>query len=329
MTKNYSFIIADHIRAASFVIADGVEPSGKHRGYILRRLIRRSFSASLALGIDISDRRYFVDLVDAVVGIYDEVYDEIKENKERIVDVLVLESQKYLRAISVGEKEWSRVLSKDAELTNQFLAEKAWDLYQTHGVPFEVSEDIAEKNNLLIDEEKLNQLIEEHQQKSQTTSAGQFKSGLGDDTKTTRALHTATHLFHGVMKRIFGEEVHQIGSAITDEKARFDFNFDRKLEDEELEIVRAEVQKIIDLALPVVREEMSQEEAEGRGATGLFGEKYGDIVSIYTIKDGDTVYSCEFCGGPHVENTSEIGKFEFIKQKSVGAGKKRVEFKVE
>jgi alanyl-tRNA synthetase len=214
--------------------------------------------------------------------------------------------------------------------TPQQLAEKTWDLYQTHGVPLEVSEDILEARGLQLDKNLLEKLIEEHQNLSRTTSSGQFKSGLGQDTNKTRALHTSTHILHKVLRDLLGDGVKQMGSAITDEKARFDFSFDRRLEDSEITQIQEKAQAIIDLKLSMNKREMPQLEAKESGAIGLFGEKYGDIVSVYSLEDAQgKVYSREFCGGPHVTNTSEIGKFKILKQKSVGQGVKRIEFDVE
>ncbi len=221
-------------------------------------------------------------------------------------------------------------MNKNEQITPQFLAEKTWDLYQTFGVPIEISEDILESHGLKLDSELLNSLISEHQKLSQTTSAGQFKSGLDQDSEKTRKLHTSTHILHSVLRDTFGTDVKQKGSAITNEKARFDFTLTNSLSTEEINSIQDKVQAIIDRHLEMEKLEMKQEEAAKLGAIGLFGEKYGDIVSIYTLKDGQgTVYSREFCGGPHISNSKEIGKFVILKQKSIGQGLKRLEFTVE
>jgi alanyl-tRNA synthetase len=216
------------------------------------------------------------------------------------------------------------------ELNPEFLAEKTWNLYQTFGVPIEVSEDILESKGLKLDAKLLTELITQHQALSQTTSAGQFKSGLDADTDKTRKLHSSTHILHSVLRDIFGDEVKQKGSAITNEKARFDFTLTSNISPEQISQIENGVQAIIDRKLEMERLEMKQDEAKKLGAIGLFGEKYGDIVSIYTLKDGQgNVYSREFCGGPHIQNSLEIGKFKLLKQKSVGQGLKRIEFTVE
>ncbi|GAB4147909.1 MAG: hypothetical protein OHK0017_10160 [Patescibacteria group bacterium] len=333
MTKNH-FIIADHIRASCFLIGDGVIPGPKQQGYVLRRLIRRSLSASLKLGIDISNQQYFHDLVDAAIKPYEGVYSEPFENKEKILELLILESQKYLKATGRGKQEWEKELKKLDQLNpstlGQTLAEKTWDLYQTHGVPIEVSLDFLEEHDLALDTDKLDQLIQEHQKLSQTTSAGQFKSGLGENSETTTKLHTATHLLHQTLRNVVGDYVQQRGSAITSEKARFDFTCQEKLSEEQLTQIQSQVQALIDRKLNVERREMPADEARQLGAIGLFGEKYGDTVSVYTVQDEQgQVFSREFCTGPHVKNTGDIGKFVLIKQESLGQGLRRLVYRVE
>jgi alanyl-tRNA synthetase len=328
--KNYSYIISDHIRTACFCIADGVQPSGKQRGYILRRLIRRSLSASLKMGIDISNIGYFEDLVKAVVGIYDGIYPEIEQNKEVIVKTIFTEAQKYQKAIATGQKEWAKVLKSTPVLTGEQTASIAWDLYQKAGVPFEVSEDVCEENQLEFDVLKVEELAINHQNLSRTTSAGQFKSGLGENTNKTTRLHTTTHILHAVLREMFGTDLHQMGSAITDEKARFDFALDHKIESDQLLEIQQKVQSILDKNLAMTKIETTESEARNMGAIGLFGEKYGEKVSVYTLSDDSgTVFSREFCGGPHINNTSEIGKFVIIKEKSVSAGVRRLEYNIE
>jgi alanyl-tRNA synthetase len=327
------YIVADHIRAAVFLIADGVKPSGKQQGYILRRLIRRSFSSSLSLGIDITQVDYFKELIGSVAATYDTVYPEVHESQDIALSLITTEAQKYNNAIARGEKEWSKILMKTTTPTGQELSVIAFDLYQTHGVPLELSLDILDKNNISLDQQHLDKLITEHQGKSQSAQVSAFKGGLvGNDPKTT-ALHTVTHILHHQLRKLFGDTVKQTGSAITTEKARFDFTLDNRIEEVVLKQLESDIQDIINNKLIVTKQEMSPEKARELGAIGLFGEKYGSTVNVYTVSSetGD-VYSREFCGGPHVTNTSEIsdlGKFHFIKQKSVGQGVKRLEFSID
>lgn len=215
-------------------------------------------------------------------------------------------------------------------LTPQQLAQKTWDLYQTHGVPIELSEDILSSHGLVMDINELNTLIESHQQQSQTSSAGQFKSGLGTDSKKGIALHTTTHILHQVLRDMFGKDVKQTGSAITDEKARFDFTSDIKPSPEQVEEIESKVQHIINTNYIMSKIETSPDKAIDMGAIGLFGEKYGSTVTVYSLTDNEgKVFSREFCGGPHVNSTSEIGIFKVLKVKSVGQGVKRIEYTVE
>jgi alanyl-tRNA synthetase len=341
MLKNPHYIIADHVRTIAFCVADGVQSGPKGRGYVLRRLLRRTMSASRRLGIDIANREYYQDLVTSVLGIYDGFYPEIVENESNIIDALLLEATKYQKAINTGNKEWTKILKKQDSTTN--FTEIAWNLYQTFGVPFEVSEDVLEENNLVLDTMELEELIAKHQKNSQATSAGMFKSGLGENNAKTTALHTTTHILHKVLISVLDPEfdfgtiaeggisnIRQMGSAITSEKARFDFSFDRKLTDEELQTIESKVQDLISQNLEMTKVETSPIEAKKLGAIGLFGEKYGDKVTIYTLEDNSKKpISREFCGGPHITNTSEIanvGKFKILKEKSSSSGIRRLEF---
>jgi alanyl-tRNA synthetase len=329
MTKNNSYIIADHIRTACFCIADGVLPGGKQRAYISRRLIRRSLSASIKMGIDIGQIGYFEELVDTVIDIYKGVYDELSDNREIIIKTLFGEAQKYQKAIVTGQKEWQKLLKYDTGFDSAKTAEIAWNLYQSAGVPFEVSEDVCEKNNLEFDFNLVEKLQTEHQNLSRTTSAGQFKSGLGENNNKTTRLHTTTHILHQVLRDVYGDSVQQKGSAITNEKARFDFTLEHKIEDQDIKAIESKVQAIIDMNLHMKNIETSESEARAMGAIGLFGEKYGEKVSVYSLVDSnDKPFSKEFCGGPHIASTSEIGQFKILKEKSVSAGIRRLEFDV-
>jgi alanyl-tRNA synthetase len=325
--KNHKYIIADHARAICMMINDGVMPSGKQRGYVLRRLIRRLLSSSIALKIDISNSQYFADLVSSVVSIYSEAYEFGVEKIELINNILIQEAIKYKKAIATGEKEWSKLLIKN-QYSSKELSEIAFNFYQSLGVPLELSEDILDKNQTPLDIDELNKLIENHQQLSTTTSQGQFKSGLGENNETTTQMHTATHILHQVLRSKYGNSVRQMGSAITTEKARFDFSLpdDKELKTDEIKL---EVNNLIKKNLSMKNQEVSLDKAKELGAIGLFGEKYGDIVSVYHLEDAlGKVYSIEFCGGPHVGNTSEIKNFNIIKTKSLGQGVKRIEFTV-
>ena len=325
----HHYIIADHMRAALFLIADGVKPSGKQQGYVLRRLIRRSLSSALALGIDIANGQFFQELIDSVLDSYADAYPELVESKELALILITTESNKYNKAISRGEKEWEKVFNKIDNLKGDEAAQLTFDLYQTHGVPLELSQDILKTKGVVLEYNILEALLHEHQNKSQSDSTSQFKGGLAEHNEYTTKLHTATHILHHNLREMFGNDVKQMGSAIKSDKARFDFSFSRRLEEDEMNILTQKIQHVIDLGLKVEKKEMPTDQARELGAIGLFGEKYGERVTVYTILDDKgNVYSREFCGGPHVANTEEIGTFEIIKQKSVGQGVKRIEFKL-
>ena len=323
------YIIADHLRASLFLITDGVKPSGKQQGYILRRLLRRSFSAALSLQIDITNEQFYRDLLEAVVQSYETVYPELADSLDFALTLTTTEAKKYNKAIDRGQKEWAKLLKKSDDHTQEFLAKQAFDLYQTHGVPLELSHDILREAGLEVDETVLEAELTKHQEKSKQDAAESFKGGLATHDARTTAMHTATHLLHQKLREMFGPEVKQMGSAIKSEKARFDFTLDRRLTEEEVTKLTTEVQTLIDAALEVHKAEMTPDEARALGAIGLFGEKYGERVTVYTVQDAaGQAFSREFCGGPHVENTRDIGRFEILKQKSVGQGVKRVEFTV-
>jgi alanyl-tRNA synthetase len=329
MSINQAYVIADHVRASCFIIADGVRPSGKQRGYILRRLMRRAMAASLNLNIDITQKDYFIELIEAAIRPYAGVYNELSEQKSFIIDMFVEESTKYNKGIANGQKEWKKVFASSSKYSAQDLALKTWDLYQTHGVPLEVSEKELMSYGAEFDKEHLNGLIDAHQNLSQAQSKGQFKSGLGEDNSKTRKLHTVTHILHQQLREMFGDTVRQMGSAITSEKARFDFTLDRRLSDEEIETLNSHVQQILQHKLRMQSVEMSPEQAKTLGAIGLFGEKYGDTVTVYTLEDeSGNIYSREFCGGPHIDDQAKIEGFTILKQKSIGSGLKRLEFTV-
>jgi alanyl-tRNA synthetase len=325
--KNHQYIIADHTRAICMMVNDGVMPSGKQRGYVLRRLIRRLLSSSLALGIDITNTNYYKELILAVQTIFKGVYDLEEEVQNTILTIFTQEAIKYNKAIATGQKEWDKLLNSNT-FSPQELSIKAFNFYQSLGVPMELSEDILEKNRTPLDIDELNHLITEHQKLSTTTSQGQFKSGLGDSNETTTQMHTATHILHSVLRKLYGINVKQMGSAITTEKARFDFSCDQDINNDVLNIEK-EVRNIINLDLTMSSQELSLSKAKELGAIGLFGEKYGDTVTIYQLHDSKGQdFSLEFCGGPHIKRTSEIKNFKIIKTKSLGQGVKRIEFTV-
>ncbi len=336
-------ILADHSRAATFILADGVIPSNKDQGYILRRFIRRLVRFGLKLGID---RNFTKDLAIAVIAKMSYAYPHLKENENFIVDEIEKEEIKFRRTLEQGLKHLQKII-QDQDLRNsnlRFDGKQAFDLYETYGFPIEMTLD-----ELNWSEDKADQLIadfkvqeENHRTQSRAGAEQKFKGGLADASVETTKLHTAHHLLLASLQKLIDPNIKQKGSNITAERLRMDFNFDRKLTPEEIQKVEELVNKKIEEGLTMARIEMPKDEAEKIGAQMEFGMKYPDTVSVYVIGDkqsiqnknwnSDKIFSKEFCGGPHVSNTSELAeggkKFKIVEQENVGAGVKRIKAKL-
>src|SRR5258708_2061938 len=302
-------IIADHLRAAVFLIADGVTPSNKDRGYVLRRLIRRSITYGQKLGID---HDFTPEIANVIISEYEEIYPELKNSA--VIDELKKEETKFRVTLAKGMK----ILESKENITGK----QAFDLFQTYGFPFELTREFTVVANPSEFEEE----FKKHQELSRTASAGQFKGGLASHSDKIIRLHTVTHLMNAALRKVLGENVWQKGSNITEERTRFDFTHDKKMGDEEKQEVEKLVKGWIERDLTVKKEILPLEEAKKLGAIGVFGEKYPDTVYIYTVFDpkSDEVVSREFCGGPHVEHTGIIGKFKIAKEEAVSAGVRRI-----
>ncbi len=313
-------IIADHLKAASFVMGDdkGIAPSNVDQGYIVRRLIRRAVRYGRQIGIEKTGWTPYI--AEAVLGIYGEVYPELERNFDFIKDNLEKEETKFARTLEKGLKELEKISSsKDVD------GKTAFDLYQTYGFPLEMTEEeLAKKGKKIIDKEGFKEAMKRHQELSRTAAAGKFKGGLADHSEETTKLHTAAHLLLAALRKVLGDHVVQKGSNITAERLRFDFSHPQKLTEEEKQKVEELVNKAIQDDLPVTFEEMTLEEAKKRGAMGVFESRYGERVKVYKIGEGDNVFSYEICGGPHVERTGVLGHFQIIKEKSSGAGVRRI-----
>lgn len=310
-------IIADHIRTAVFISADksGIKPSNTDQGYILRRLIRRAIRHAKKLNIDIfSDWEQQIAL--KIMAKYEDYYEEIKENKDIVLEVLKNEKEKFNRTLNKGLKEFNRVASFGKNIDG----ETAFHLYDTYGFPIELTVELAKEQNLNVDVEGFNMKFKAHQELSRTASKGKFKGGLAGDSVIETKYHTATHLLNAALKVVVGPSTHQRGSNITMERLRFDFNCDHKLTDDEKKQVEDLVNKWISEDLKVTKETMSKEEAIKSGAECMFIEKYPDIVTVYSIGD----ISRELCGGPHVNSTGEIGHFHIKKEEASSAGVRRI-----
>ncbi len=309
-------IIADHIRTATIMISDGVLPSNTDQGYILRRLIRRAIRKADNLGIASNS---LSSLVDEIATIYDGIYTNIRAKQEFIESTIDEEENKFRKTLSDGIKHFTKITS-DGNLSG----EDAFKLFSTYGFPFELTKELAQEKNISIDEEGFKKALEEHQSSSRTASAGKFKGGLAGSGEMETKYHTATHLLHAALRKVLGDHVAQKGSNITSERLRFDFSHPEKMTPEQIKEVEDWVNNAINQNAIVCRNELPLEEAKKLNAIGLFGEKYGDIVSVYTIGNFDDPISREFCGGPHVENTGTLGKFKIAKEEASSAGVRRI-----
>lgn len=309
-------IIADHIRSAVFIITDDVEPSNKERGYVLRRLIRRAIRQGKILGIETN---FTVEIAKAVLDNQDNyagVYPELNQNKNKILEILENEENKFRKTLNKGLNEISKLIEKNKNISGR----EAFTLYESFGFPVEMIIEELKKNNLTLNLEEFNQAKEEHQKLSQTLSAGKFKSGLADNSEIITKYHTTTHLLHAALRQILGTHVQQSGSNITAERLRFDFTNPEKLTDDQIKKISDLVNQQIKENLPVVKETIPFVDAQKQGALAFFGTKYPDIVSVFAIGN----FSKEVCTGPHINNTSELGQFEIIKEESAGSGKRRI-----
>lgn len=327
-------VIADHGRAATFILADGVTPSNKDQGYILRRFIRRLIRFGKKLNIE---NDFSTQIAEVVIDVLKAAYPHLEEQREVIMEQLTLEEQKFRKTLAKGLKELSEIKAKLGG--NRIDGKTAFYIYETYGFPLELTLDELHVDDKLAAEITAEFKTEEESHRSQSRAGAEqkFKGGLADNSAETTKLHTAHHLLLAAMQKIVSPEIRQKGSNITAERLRIDFNFDRKLTDEEVKQVEDLVNEQISKSLPVVRKELPREKAEAIGAQMEFGAKYPDIVSVYFIggnesaQDSNVIegwFSAEFCGGPHVGNTAEIGegnkKFKIQKQENVGAGVKRI-----
>lgn len=308
-------VIADHIRAAVMLAADGVFPSNKAQGYFSRRLVRRAVRYGKQLGID---QRFLADLAKIVADMYQAAYPEVKQKLEQIKEQLTQEEEKFERTLQKGLRELEKVEQLDGEV--------AFKLYETYGFPFELTQEIAAERGQSISPDQFEIAKQAHAEQSRTASGGMFKGGLADQSEITTKYHTATHLLHAALRSMLGDEVQQKGSNITAERLRFDFSFHRALTEEEKQQVEQQINDWIAADLPVTRQVLPKQEALESGAIAFFIEKYPDEVSVYTVgKDVATDWiSKEFCGGPHVEHTGQIGAVKLTKEQSASAGVRRV-----
>lgn len=311
-------VIADHIRSATFIMGDerGVAPSNVDQGYIVRRLIRRAIRFSLTLNLPPLG---LLEVSEVFIDKYKDVYPELNQNRDKILNELRLEEEKFSKTVTTGLKELEKVMS--FVQGKKISGKTAFKLYDTFGFPLEMTIELSAEKGFTVDVDGYNLAFAEHQSKSSQGAEQKFKGGLQDSSEETTNLHTATHLMLASLKKVLHDDtIIQKGSNITPERLRFDFSFERPLTDEELKEVEKLVNETIASKTPIVCEEMEIEKARETGATGTFGNRYGEIVKVYTIGS----FSKEICGGPHATNTGNLGVFEIQKEQSSSSGVRRI-----
>ncbi|HNX10804.1 MAG TPA: alanine--tRNA ligase [bacterium] len=313
-------IIADHLKAATFIIGDdkGISPSNTDQGYIVRRLIRRAMRQGRQLGIE--SNAWISQIAAIVIADYGHIYTELERNKEFIISQLNKEEEKFNHTIENGLKEFAKLNPENKEING----EEAFRLFQSFGFPLEMTEELAREKGYTVDRKTFEAEFAKHQDLSRTASQGKFKGGLADASEETTKLHTAAHLLLAALRKVLGEGVFQKGSNITAERLRLDFSYPDKMTAEEIKKVEDMVNSEIQKSLPVICEQMPLNEAKEKGAMGVFDSKYGEMVKVYKIGEGDQVFSYEICGGPHVENISALGHFKILKEESSSSGVRRI-----
>lgn len=318
--ERHARIVADHMKAAAFLLADEhpVEPSNTDQGYVLRRLIRRAVRSARVL--EVLDIPSFLDqALTLMLDQYGQHYTSLATYKDHAKQALAKEVERFLSALSRGIKEFEKAAVGKPK-GDVVAGKEAFTLYESYGFPIELTQEMARERGLTVDMGGFEEALLGHQEKSRQATKGKFAGGLVDHSDMSVKYHTATHLLHQALRTVLGDHVFQKGSNITPERLRFDFSHPTKMTADEVKQVEDLVNEQIGRDLSVKREEMTVEEAKQRGALGLFEHKYGDRVSVYTMGD----FSCEICGGPHVEHTGLLGRFTITKEESAGAGLRRI-----
>jgi len=311
---NSSRIVCDHFRTIAFMAMDGIKPSNLDSGYIMRRLIRRMVRKFKQLGLN---------PIKAVNDMYSLVMEVMKCDYPKL-ELMYKESVQTIQdEVIQFEKTLERGL-KTIEKLEEIDGKIAFDIYQTYGFPLEMIQEEVKKRGLKINEDEFNEEFKKHQELSRSGSEQKFKGGLVDASEETTKLHTATHLLHQALRIVLGDHVAQRGSNITAERLRFDFSHPDKMTDEEIKKVSDIVNEQIKKALPVTLKEMTVKEAKEKGAIGLFESKYEEVVKVYTVGTDEDFFSREICGGPHMQNTSELGSFQILKEESSSKGIRRI-----
>jgi alanyl-tRNA synthetase len=312
-------IIVDHLRAATFIIGDGITPGRVDQPYVLRRLIRRAIREGRKIGII---TEFASRIAKRVIEQWGEFYPELISNADVITSELEREEKQFAAALEHGTKEFQKLIDRvPAHIAKKVISGKnAFNLYETYGFPLELTIEMAKEQGFEVDVDGFQSAYAKHQELSRAGAEQKFKGGLADHSEETAKLHSATHLLHAALRKVLGTHVEQRGSNITAERLRFDFSHPDKMTPEQIQEVAALVNDAIARKLPVICEEMSVDEARAAGAMGLFGNKYGEVVKVYTMGD----VSKEICGGPHANNTGDLVAFKILKEESSSRGVRRI-----
>jgi alanyl-tRNA synthetase len=311
-------VIVDHLRAATFAIADGALPSNVEAGYVVRRLIRRAVRFGRDLGIH---GNFCADFSSSVVDLFAQTYPELEQKRELISATLDGEETKFKATLERALRYYRRVVDCLRQESRQTISgQEAFDLYETYGFPLQFTVELAKEEGLAVDEAGFEACYRAHRQDSRDALDEKFKGGLADHSVQTTRLHTASHLLQAALRQVLGTGVHQMGSNITPERLRFDFSHPEKVNPEQLALVESIVNAQIEADLPVSMDIMPLSQAVEAGALAFFGEKYGELVKVYTMGS----FSKEVCGGPHVQHTGELGRFRILKEEAVGRGVRRI-----
>ncbi len=311
-------VIADHTRAAMFVLAEGIRPGNVDQPYVARRLIRRAVRYGRTIGID---GQFLARLAELAIPTLADAYPELEQQRDTICAALDEEEARFGRTLRRGEAEFEKAVAASRSSGAAVVpGELVFRLYDTYGFPAELTQELAEQRGLAADMPGFRAAFAAHQERSRQGAAGRFRGGLAERIPATTKLHTATHLLQAALRCVLGPHVVQRGSNITAERLRFDFAHSERLAPEQLAAVEALINQQIGRDLPVSWAEMSLDEARRAGALGLFEERYGERVKVYTIGD----FSMEVCGGPHVDRSGELGRFRIVKESAVGAGVRRI-----
>lgn len=318
-------VIADHLRAATFMAVDGVTPSNKEQGYVMRRLVRRAVRFAFELGIE---QNFLQEVIPVIADLYHDDYPEVAAHRDTVIEVLVKEEKVFRQTIRKGLREFDRFFTAGSDVKN--YGELLFTLYDTYGFPVELS--VEEARNRGYDlgdwQAQFDAKMAEQRTRSQTAAKGTFKGGLGGQTLQHKKYHTATHLLQSALRELYGPELRQHGSNITEERLRFDFNHDGKMSPEDIKRAEELVNGWIKEDLPVTFTEYPTQKALDMGAIGPFGERYGETVKVYQMGEGDHIASLEICGGPHVGHTGQLAEggkvFRIVKEEASSAGIRRI-----